>query len=135
MSSRPTLVPELSVRDWIKSKRFYCEVLGFDLKYERPEEGFAYFSLDQAELMIDQIGQGRDFHSAEDLQQPLGLGLNLQIEVSALDPILMRLEAAGLSPWLPVETKSYRVEDKLILQKQLIVADPDGYLLRFYQEE
>lgn len=55
------LVPEFAVSDWQKSKAFYCGILGFDCLYERPEEGFCYLRLGQAELMIDQIGQGRSF--------------------------------------------------------------------------
>ena len=40
-----TLVPEFAVSDWRKSKHFYCEVLGFECDYERPEEGFCYLRL------------------------------------------------------------------------------------------
>ena len=53
------LVPELAVSDWLQSRRFYCGILGFDCLYERPEEGFCYLSLNGAELMLDQIGEGR----------------------------------------------------------------------------
>ncbi|WP_437406828.1 VOC family protein [Sinorhizobium meliloti] len=50
------VVPELSVSDWRKSLRFYGDVLGFNIDYQRPENGFAYLRLGPAELMIDQIG-------------------------------------------------------------------------------
>jgi catechol 2,3-dioxygenase-like lactoylglutathione lyase family enzyme len=33
------LVPELSVADIAASRRFYCDILGFSVRYERPEEG------------------------------------------------------------------------------------------------
>jgi catechol 2,3-dioxygenase-like lactoylglutathione lyase family enzyme len=42
----PTLAPELSVSDIAASHRFYCDVLGFTVRYERPEEGFVYLVLD-----------------------------------------------------------------------------------------
>ncbi|WP_338721413.1 VOC family protein [Devosia sp. XK-2] len=124
------LVPELSVSDIAASRHFYCDLLGFSVRYAREEEGFAYLCLDGAEIMLDQIGIGRDWRTAE-LARPFGRGLNLQIEVVALEPILERLDAAGVQLFMPVETKSYRVDERDVLQRQFCVQDPDGYLLRF----
>jgi catechol 2,3-dioxygenase-like lactoylglutathione lyase family enzyme len=39
---RPKLVPELDVADLARALRFYTELCGFRVDYERPEEGFAY---------------------------------------------------------------------------------------------
>lgn len=39
------LIPELSVKDIHKSKKIYLEMLGFELTYERPEDQFAFISL------------------------------------------------------------------------------------------
>ena len=39
------LTPELSVRDFATSLEFYTQGLGFTVRYERPEEGFAFFEL------------------------------------------------------------------------------------------
>lgn len=39
------LIPELSVKDIHKSKKFYLEILGFKLNYERTEDQFAFISL------------------------------------------------------------------------------------------
>lgn len=57
----PALVPELGVTDWRRSRDFYCELLGFAVRYERPEEGFSYLTLGTAALMIDQLDLGRSF--------------------------------------------------------------------------
>jgi catechol 2,3-dioxygenase-like lactoylglutathione lyase family enzyme len=35
------LVPELLVSDLVASRRFYCDVPGFAVRYERPEEGLS----------------------------------------------------------------------------------------------
>jgi len=35
------------------------------------------------------------------------------------------------SIYLKMETKSYKCGDKIVVQKQFIVQDPDGYLFRF----
>ena len=53
------LVPELAVFDWSVSRDFYVELIGFDVLYERAEEGFSFLTLGTAQLMIDQIGLGR----------------------------------------------------------------------------
>ncbi|WP_297110068.1 VOC family protein [uncultured Devosia sp.] len=127
------LVPELSVSDIVASRRFYCDVLGFAVLYERPEEGFAYLALDQAELMLDQIGEGRDWITGP-LVPPLGRGANFQIEVAAIDPICARLQAAGIELFQPVETSTYRTAMDQVTQRQFCVQDPDGYLLRLCEK-
>ena len=123
------LVPELAVSDWRRSRRFYCDVLGFLALYERPEEGFSYLALGAAELMIDQIGLGRSFDTPR--EHPFGRGLNLQIRVPAIRGLLDALAAAGLPLFLPAEERWYRKGAREVGQRQFVVADPDGYLLRF----
>jgi hypothetical protein len=41
---------------------------------------------------------------------------------------------AGISLYVPVETKTYRVGDRDVTQRQFCVQDPDGYLLRFCED-
>jgi len=127
------LVPELSVSDIAASRRFYCDVLGFAVLYERPEEGFAYLTLGPAELMLDQIGEGRDWITGP-LAPPLGRGVNFQIEVAAIDPICTRIEATGTALFQPIETQTYRTAQGEVTQRQFCVQDPDGYLLRFCEK-
>ncbi|UXN74446.1 VOC family protein [Devosia sp. A8/3-2] len=129
----PALVPELSVSALPASLHFYCDLLGFSVRYGRPEEGFAYLELGVAELMLDQLGIGRDWITGP-LESPLGRGVNFQIEVVGLDPILARLQAAGIALFQPVETKAYRVGDAMVRQRQFCVQDPDGYLLRLCEQ-
>ena len=129
------LTPEFAVRDIAKSLAFYCDLLGFHLEYQKPEEGFALVSLNAAQLMLDQIDLGRTF--GEDLQhQRLGLGLNVQIFVEETDLLQMldTLEKAEHPLYLRLEEKWYRNESVENGQKQFVVADPDGYLLRFAVE-
>ena len=126
------LVPELSVRDWRASLAFYRDVLGFEVRYARAEDGFAYLALGAAELMIDQIGLGRDFDPIAPGDR-LGLGLNLQIAVPSVDPLLAGLARAGHGLNRPVEERWYRRDAEELGHRQFVVADPDGYLLRFYE--
>jgi catechol 2,3-dioxygenase-like lactoylglutathione lyase family enzyme len=129
------LVPELGVSDWWISRAFYCDLIGFEVAYERPEEGFSYLTLGDAQLMVDQIGVGRTF-DIEDapIERPFGRGLNLQIRVPSVDDILTRLAAAGLVLYLPLEEKWYRRDDHEVGNRQFVVADPDGYLLRLFED-
>ena len=48
------LVPELDVTDLDASLAFYCDVLGFQVRYLRPEERFAYLKREDAELMLEE---------------------------------------------------------------------------------
>lgn len=126
------LVPELSVTDISTSRHFYSQLIGFSVLYERAEEGFAYLGLGSAELMLDQLGTGRDWTTAP-LEPPFGRGVNFQIEVAALSPVLDRLAAAGIKPFVPLETKTYRTASGQVTQRQFCVTDPDGYLLRLFE--
>jgi catechol 2,3-dioxygenase-like lactoylglutathione lyase family enzyme len=129
------MIPELSVSDWRASRDFYCDLIGFSVRYDRPEEGFAFLTLGQAQLMIDQIGIGRDFDMpGAPRERPFGRGINLQIRVPALEPILAKLQLAGIPLYLEPEEKWYRRDDLEVGNRQFIVADPDGYLLRLFED-
>lgn len=54
-----TLIPELAVTNCNASLKFYCDILGFTIVYERKDEGFAFLERDGAQLMLDEIGKGR----------------------------------------------------------------------------
>ncbi len=124
------LVPELLVSNHAASRDFYVRVIGFSVRYERPDEKFSYLDLDGAELMIE---QETDFWTTAPREKPYGRGINLQIEVAALDPIRSRLEEAGIALFRPVEEAWYRIGDTYGGNRQFLVQDPDGYLLRMFE--
>lgn len=130
-----SLVPELEVTDTPASLVFYTQVLGFAVVYERPEEGFAYLRLGTAELMLDQYSLGRTFDTSDaPMTRPFGRGVNLQIRVDDIAPMLANLAVIHHPLHLPVEDRWYRKGAVETGNRQFIVADPDGYLLRFYQD-
>ncbi len=133
-ASENALVPELAVTDWAASRAFYLDLIGFTVLYERPDEGFSFLTLGNAQLMIDQIGTGRTFDDATPLAPPLGRGLNLQLRVPDLSALVRRLERAGHPLVLPVEDTWYRRDDHEVGNRQCLVADPDGYLLRPFED-
>ena len=100
-----------------------------------PRTGFCYLRLGDAELMIDQIGTGRTFgdgHLPD--AYPFGKGLNVQIRVVAIKPLLDALNRAGVALYLPPEDRWYRKGETELGNRQFVVSDPDGYLLRFYED-
>lgn len=125
-----TLVPELVVTDLARSLAFWRDLVGFEVLYDRPEEGFAYLGLDGAELMLDQHDPAGLNWLNRPFRTPLGNGINLQVAVGAVAPIIDRLELAGWPLVMAVEDKWYRRGDREVGQRQFVVADPDGYVLR-----
>nr|WP_042188645.1 VOC family protein [Kibdelosporangium sp. MJ126-NF4] len=128
----PALVPELLVTDIATSIEFWCGLCGFDIAYQRADEGFAYLTREHAHVMLEQAGIGRNWITAP-LERPLGRGINFQITVTELDPILASLETANHALFMPPETKWYRVGDEETGVRQFLVTDPDGYLIRFQE--
>lgn len=64
-------------------------------------------------------------------EAPLGRGMNLEIRIEGLDALLERASAGGISRFREPEEVSYRAGDAWLGQRQAILMDPDGYLLRF----
>jgi catechol 2,3-dioxygenase-like lactoylglutathione lyase family enzyme len=130
--TRPALVPELLVTDIGASLRFWRDICGFAVLYDRPEDGFACIERDGARLMLDRLGATRDWVAAP-LERPFGRGMNLEIAVDAVQPLLAACAAAGWPLFLAPEDKTYRVGAAAVRVRQFIVQDPDGYLVRFSQ--
>ena len=129
----PALVPELSVSDFPAALAFDLR-LGWTVVHDRPGDEFALLRLGEgpeaAEAMLDGLRTGRNFDA--DLtaaERPFGRGLNLEISVPALAPLLAPLGDHPLA--LPVEEKWYWAGAVETGVRQFIVADPDGYLVRF----
>ncbi len=126
------LVPELCCEDIEATKKFYVEVLGFTIKYERPEEQFAYFTLDGVDIMSEGLNwSGRRWLTGS-MEKPFGRGINFEWQVNDIDAMYSRIKAlAPSSIYLEMETAKYQCADILAVQRQFIVQDPNGYLFRF----
>lgn len=128
-----SLIPELSVADFPTSLDFYTRILGFSIAYQRPEDGFAFLTLGTAQLMIDEIGKGRTWQTAT-LEFPLGRGVNFQIAVKSIQPIVKIVQREHIPLFVGLEEKWYRRDDCEVGQRQVVIQDPDGYLLRFFED-
>ena len=65
------------------------------------------------------------------MEHPFGRGINFQIFVSEIAPIVKALAAVDYplmkAPW----ESWYRKDDEKVGQREFLVQDPDGYVLRF----
>ena len=126
------LIPELSVSDINKSKNFYIDILGFHLEYERLDDKFAFLSYGKAQIMIEEI----NWHwNTEKLQYPFGRGVNFQIVTDDVYKIVNNLKQNNINLFRDVMESRYKCGSEVVLEKEILVQDPDGYLLRFSQIE
>ncbi len=125
------MVPELSVSDFNQSLHFYRDILGFEVINQRSEPDFAYLGYEKAQIMIEQIHDNMWFTG--ELQPPLGRGVNFQIELSDIAPVLERLQQANMALFREPKESWYDWNDTLSGMREFLVQDPDGYLLRFSQ--
>ncbi|AZE86703.1 Glyoxalase [Pseudomonas orientalis] len=133
MFIRNKLVPELIVTDLHTSLHFWTTLVGFDIAYERPEEGFAYLDLHGAQIMLEQQNSVEQQWLSDELTAPFGRGINLQIEVICVDTVINRLQTDQWPLFLEREDAWYRAGDKEVGQRQFLVQDPDGYLVRLVE--
>ena len=122
------LIPELSVSDINKTREFYVDVLGFKICYERPEDKFIFVEKDGNQIMLEQINGNWNVGKME---YPFGRGINFEMTISDVDAVYERIEKAGIKLFMKMEIKDYECGNEIVHQKQFLVQDPDGYLLRF----
>ncbi|MFP7226508.1 VOC family protein, partial [Priestia filamentosa] len=104
----------------------YLDILGFQLIYERIEDQFAFISLNGAQMMIEQCN---GHWQTGKLEYPYGRGINFQIEIENIEILLENLKKHNIPLFRDLMTNCYSE----FTQKEFIVQDLDGYLLRFCQ--
>ena len=122
------LIPELSVSDINKTREFYVDVLGFKICYKRPEDKFIFVEKDGNQIMLEQIN---DKWNVGKMEYPFGRGINFEMTISDVDAVYERIEKAGIKLFRKMEVKDYECGNETVHQKQFLIQDPDGYLLRF----
>lgn len=121
------LIPELTVRDINVSKDFYLK-LGFKIMYEREENNFCFVEMDENQIMLDQINGNWE---VAPLEYPFGRGINISMSIDNIEEVYARIVEDDIKLYKTLETHSYRVNDKVYDDKEFLIQDPDGYLLRF----
>jgi catechol 2,3-dioxygenase-like lactoylglutathione lyase family enzyme len=123
-----SLIPEISVSNFQESLDFYTKVLGFKVEYDRPEKKFAMLSFEGSQMMIN---QHNGVWETGKMEYPLGRGVNFQIECKNIDLLVESLKKQNYNLFREIEENWYRNGKKELGNREFLVQDPDGYLLRF----
>ena len=129
------LIPELRVFDLKKSKKFYTDVLGFRIEYERYD--FAMVVLGKCQIMLQQLtlpSVKGSWNVTDDMQYPLGRGINLQIILPNISKVYSSIKRHEYTIFKDLLISDYQENDITNHVLEFLVQDPDGYLLRFQQD-
>ena len=126
------IIPELSVTNLKNSLKFY-QTIGFKIEYERVENKFVFLSFGEIQFMLQEISNEDKWNIAP-LKYPFGNGINFQLEVENVDKIYNSLKENNYNIAFEIEENWYRQDNKLLGNKEFLVQDPDGYLIRFSQD-
>lgn len=122
-----SLIPELSVSNIELSKKFYLD-LGFEVKYERKENKFCFLQLEKNQIMIEE--QNDNWNTGK-MEYPYGRGINISMVVSNVENMYTKLKEKNIEFFKKLEIHDYRINDEISFDKEFLIQDPDGYLLRF----
>ena len=122
-----SLIPELSVSNIENSKEFYLNI-GFEIMYERNEIKFCFIKLEDNQIMLEE--NNNNWNTGE-MEYPYGRGINISMSINDIDKMYHDLKKKNITFFKELEIHDYRVNDKIYHDKEFLIQDPDGYLLRF----
>lgn len=122
-----SLIPELSVSNIENSKKFYKNI-GFKVIYERKEDKFCFIQLEENQIMIEEINGN---WNVGELTYPYGNGINISMSVKDVQKLYNALKNKNIKFFIDLKISEYKVNDKVYQDKEFLIQDPDGYLLRF----
>lgn len=122
------LIPELTVSNVDITKEFYISQLGFTLEYERKNEKFVFLSFEASQFMFEEIHE-TGWHTGT-LEFPFGRGINFSIRCNNIDRVFERVIGQKIKPYRTLHETIYLCDGKEERQREFLIQDPDGYLLR-----
>ncbi len=126
------LLPELYISSFENTINFYVNILGFKLEYQRDNPKFAFLSYQKSQIMFQELIAGEK--EEEQLEFPFGKGINFQIETDDIQKLINSLKKNDYPLKRGIKESWYRENDTLHGCREILVMDPDGYLLRFSQD-
>ena len=121
------VAPEFFVRDMEASLRFYSDGLGFAILRREPDFAVAALGDAHALLALPEASPAAEATSAVETwlaSGPRGVGVNVRIMVDDVDAMYRRAREIGA-------TVVWEIDDRYYGLRDFIIADPDGYCLRF----
>ena len=129
------LKPELYITDFEKSIDFSHNILGFTIEYRKENPSFALLSYQGSHIMIQEIDPNEDkAFITGDFEYPFGRGINFQIDTNNIQQINNSLKGRNYPLRRAIQDSWYKVGNVLRGCRQVLVQDPDGYLLRFSKD-
>ena len=125
-------IPEFSVTNLENSLNFY-KTAGFKIEYNRPENKFAFISFGNIQFMLQELSDNDKWNIGE-LKYPFGNGINFQLEVEDVEKISNNFKNNNYTIAFDIEENWYRQDSKILGNREFLIQDPDGYLLRFMQD-
>lgn len=122
-----SLIPELSVSNIENSIKFYTSI-GFQIMYERKEDKFCFLQLEENQIMIEEIN---DNWNTGTLEYPFGRGINISMSIRNIDEYYNKIKEKDIKIFEEIKINKYQVDDITYEDKEFLIQDPDGYLLRF----
>ena len=122
-----SLIPELSVSNIENSIKFYTSI-GFQIKYERKKDKFCFLELEKNQIMIEQIN---DNWNTGVLEYPFGRGINISMAIKDIDQYYDEIKKNNIKLFQEIKVSKYQVDNIVYEDKEFLIQDPDGYLLRF----
>lgn len=125
----PGIVPGFWVSDLERSTNLYVNTFGFALGHA--ESGrLAVLTHGEGRLVLSQFDPDDPLVVAE-LTTPFGRGVTLTVRVPDPKAIYERLRDDKYPVSVPMEIAEYGDDGQRHQRASFVVADPDGYLLRF----
>lgn len=65
------------------------------------------------------------------MEYPYGSGINISMSVNNVENLYEQLKVKDIKFFIDFNMNEYRVDNKLFQDKEFLLQNPDGYLLRF----
>ena len=99
-------------------------------KHEIIRENIEFNSL-IPELSVSNIEENNNNWNVGKMEYPYGNGINISMSVNNVEDLYEQLKAKDIKFFIDFNMNEYRVDNKLFQDKEFLLQDPDGYLLRF----
>jgi catechol 2,3-dioxygenase-like lactoylglutathione lyase family enzyme len=121
------MVCELLVTDLAVSLAFWCDLIGFQIAYQRPAQRFVYLEHDAGQQLM--LRQRDGSVETGPMQQPLGQGMMMQLVLSSIAAPLSAAQARRWPFYREPREAWRRTGEVESGRREFIVQDPDGYLI------